>query len=67
MRLEGKIAMITGAGGEHGLVPFRHLVELAGAQHEMGEFGRSDRLGRRGEPADRGNIVHRGSPVARRS
>jgi hypothetical protein len=47
------------AGGEHGLVPLRHLVELAGAQYEMGEFCRVDRLGRRGEPADRGNIVHR--------
>jgi hypothetical protein len=30
-------------GREHRPVPLGHFVELPGAQHEMGKFGRADR------------------------
>src|SRR5438034_10190898 len=49
---------------EHNPVPLGQLVDLPGAQHEMGEFGRADRICRRGKPADRDNIVHLVSPFA---
>ena len=45
------------SGSEHRLIPLDHLVELTGAQHEMGEFGRADRSLR--QLADLyGDVVH---------
>src|SRR5262249_666277 len=49
---------------EDGLIPLGHRFELPGPQHEMGEFGRADRLRNRSELACRSYVVHRKLPCS---
>src|ERR1700733_7609148 len=44
---------------EQCLVPIGHRVELPGAQHEVGKFGRADRLSNGRELARGADVVHR--------